>query len=615
MGSIRKSQGSCVLLALASLAMAFAAPLTAGEEKRVATQLDELLARFEDSSLVRLAIGVSRRQTPIPALLEPADLDVGVRKTRVLVVGGLDGSASSVRGALDVLRWFLADPAARPFHEDFTLSVVPCAYPDRLGADGGQDGGEDGGEDDGQDGGTKAPETPRFPPEGRAYGGVSPPESAYLWRFVGIHAPDILVDVRRGDATVWHVPVAPEMPALRRLGEMLQPSRKLEVATELVVQLVRVPPCRTGTVPAVQLVARPGEGPAAVRELLTHLRHLAPEPSPARRELHRRLRRSPVEVAQQLARRYGRELDSVVYIPAVALMGRLRLGEITRSPRHLAAVQRIVSPYLLGLKGTLPRRPSGSHLSGHLVFAMLARLTGDTRYTELARRAADLGFDADGKPREMMPYHNEMSDAVFMGCPILAWVGRLTGEEKYFDLAVKHLRAMRKLTLRADGLYRHSPLDEAAWGRGNGFPALGLALSIGAMPLRHPGRREMVNALRSHLEALLPHQDPTGCWHQVIDVPGSYRELTATCMITYAMLRAVRSGWIERRDVEPAIRKAWEAIRLRVAADGSLVDVCTGTGKQKNLQAYLDRPAILGPDDRGGAMALLAATEMALREK
>jgi len=34
-----------------------------------------------------------------------------------------------------------------------------------------------------------------------------------------------------------------------------------------------------------------------------------------------------------------------------------------------------------------------------------------------------------------------------------------------------------------------------------------------------------------------------------------------------------------------------------------------GTGKQKTLRDYFDRPAINGRDDRGGAMGLLFATE------
>jgi hypothetical protein len=51
-------------------------------------------------------------------------------------------------------------------------------------------------------------------------------------------------------------------------------------------------------------------------------------------------------------------------------------------------------------------------------------------------------------------------------------------------------------------------------------------------------------------------------------------------------------------------------VNVRVASDGTLFDVCTGTGKQKSERDYYERPAIWGKDDRGGAMALLFATEM-----
>jgi rhamnogalacturonyl hydrolase YesR len=190
----------------------------------------------------------------------------------------------------------------------------------------------------------------------------------------------------------------------------------------------------------------------------------------------------------------------------------------------------------------------------------------------------------------------------------------MTGDPRYYDMCVRHLRFMRKLCVRGDGLYRHSPLDEAAWGRGNGFPALGLALTLSEMPADHPLRPEVLDAFRAHIEALSPHQDATGMWHQIIDRPESYRELSATCMITFAVARGVRRGWLDRERYEPNVRRAWPAINARVADDGSLVDVCTGTGKQRSLRAYYDRPAILGRDARGGAMALLAATEVAALE-
>ena len=55
---------------------------------------------------------------------------------------------------------------------------------------------------------------------------------------------------------------------------------------------------------------------------------------------------------------------------------------------------------------------------------------------------------------------------------------------------------------------------------------------------------------------------------------------------------------------------AWQGVAERIDDAGGLVDCCTNTGVQENLQAYLDRPAIFGRDDRGGAMALWFAVEM-----
>ena len=100
-------------------------------------------------------------------------------------------------------------------------------------------------------------------------------------------------------------------------------------------------------------------------------------------------------------------------------------------------------------------------------------------------------------------------------------------------------------------------------------------------------------------------------WHQVVDHPGSYRECTVTCMTTFEITRGLRHGWLDRATYEPMVRLAWPAIQQRTASDGRLADVRAGTGKMPSLRAYLDRPAILGRDDRGGAMALMVTTELA----
>lgn len=329
----------------------------------------------------------------------------------------------------------------------------------------------------------------------------------------------------------------------------------------------------------------------------------------------KRLKRSPTEVANQLSRRYGRALKQVQYIPAVAVIGRLRLGELTGDASHRADIDKLIAPFRDGTQKAIGDKPNGGDQAGHLVFGELALRTKDDKLIELTKTAADFAFDKQGQPREAAPFHNEMSDAVFMSCPLLTQVGRLTGEVKYHDMAVKHLAFMQKLCLRKDGIYRHSPLDEAAWGRGNGFPALGLTWSLGDLPKEHSGRAEVLASFQKHMTALKPHQDSTGMWHQVIDHPESYPELTATCMITFSMSRGVREGWLDRATFEPVIRKAWPAISVRIGEDGSVTGVCEGTGKQPSLQAYFERKAINGFDDRGGAMALLVATEMVVFEK
>jgi rhamnogalacturonyl hydrolase YesR len=564
------------------------------------TKVEEAIGAGAPLGMIRTSIGVTRRGTPIPALITSDDLDFDTPKIRILLVGGLDGSDATARTALMFVRWFYGSKKAEKFRRLYALSAVPIANPDawasRIGPQN-------------LSGGNP---TTGYPPAGDAYSSPANPEAAYLWRWIGMHAPDLVVDIRR-EQRGWAVPPDPTGD-VEALAQRLR-AVPISVRDTLVPQIMRGKPSDIGPIPAIELHTTDARL-EPLEELFKAMDKVKYQLiSPARREMQWRVNREPIDVARDLVAVYGHELDSVVYIPAMALIGRLRLGEIDSDNSQLADVQRIVAPYLEGKTPTLPEKPSSSHLSGHLIFGELARSTGNYEYTKLAQQAADLAFDENGEPLESMPLHNEMSDSVFMGCPILALTGRLAGKPKYFDMAVKHYRFMRNLGLRNDGLFRHSPLDQTAWGRGNGFPALGLALTLGDLPSDHPAYGELRADFQRHLLALLGHQDPTGAWHQVIDFDGSYRELTSTSMILYSMIRGVRSGWLDRERFEPAIDRAWYAVKTRVGIEGNLVDVCESTGKQNDIWAYLDRKAILGKDPRGGAMALLAATEMASWEK
>lgn len=446
----------------------------------------------------RFVIGMTGTRKPIEAVARSGR---SAAAKEVLVIGGLRGRDSSSVAVEEIFR---------KTGLDISLTAIPLANPDGAEL--------------------------VFPPAGTAY--RQNPEAHFLWRWIALHAPDLVVEV--GD---------------QRSG----------LAAAL-----------AGSVPVMTSIPKDfGMSPAHV-------------------ERNRRLARTPREVAEELAKFYGHDFEQPVYIPAMSLIGRLRLGET-------GPVEALVAPYIDGRKDSL-LHATPSHLAGQLVFAELARSTHDIRYMERVKAAAELASTD-------LPVKDEMSDGIFMGCPLLASAGELTGNTAYFDQALMHFRTMQKLCRRPDGLYRHSPLNDAAWGRGNGFPALGVAWTLSKLPPGHPGYAAILRDFQEHMAALAKYQDREGMWHEVIDEPGSYAEFSATAMIATAMLRGVRNGWLDRA-YQARVQRAWRALLVRMAPEGVLIDVCESTGKQKTREAYLDRAASFGKDARGGGMALLLATEM-----
>lgn len=401
----------------------------------------------------------------------------------------------------------------------------------------------------------------QFPPSGVAY--PEQAESHVLWRRIATHAPDLVLIVGPDPG------LAQALGQGAVLGVGAVPVRRVDPADGFL---------RSLAAPDVQ--------------------------SRARTEIDRRLRRSPRDLAGELARVYGGEFAQPNYIAAMAMVGRLRLGQRDE-------VAALLTPYLDGTRDSFAR-PSQSSLASHIVFFEYARRTGDERARAALLRAAAGGFTESGELRDFMPLHGGWSDSLFMDVPVLAMAGSLTGEKRYFDMAARHVAFMQKLVRRPDGLYRHQASAEAAWGRGNAFPALGLALTLSEFPQDHPEFATLLALFRSHMEALARHQDENGMWRNVIDHPGAYPEYSATAMIATAMLKGIRRGWLDRATYEPLVEKAWTAIATRTSPAGEVIDACESTGTRGLTDDdYLRRAAIAGRDDRSGGMALYFATELA----
>jgi rhamnogalacturonyl hydrolase YesR len=398
-----------------------------------------------------------------------------------------------------------------------------------------------------------------FPPEGEAYRENSVAHS--MWRWLGIQAPDLVV--------------------------------LLDDDSNLITALQNNAVAGVGEIPAITFSAQSLS--------LDWLYQQGSLPvSAAKKEIIRRRARTPAALATQLAQYYGHDFSSPVYVPGMALIGRMRLGEV-------ADVDQLANFYIDAEPIDIR---SSSLLAGQLVFAELAERTNNEGYLQLALRAAELGFDNNGNPKEAMPTHAEMSDAVFMATPLLAKVGKLTGEQRFAELALVHVQFMQNLLLREDGLYRHTPLADVAWSRGNGFPALGLALSLSDIPESSQAFSLLLQSFINHLEALLPYQDSEGMWHEVIDYPGSFAEITSTAMIGTAIKRGLDKGWLEPDRFQPVLDRSWQAVLGRTDFTDGFVNACQSTGKMESLDGYLDRVAIFGRDDRAGGMVMLFASEM-----
>jgi rhamnogalacturonyl hydrolase YesR len=265
-------------------------------------------------------------------------------------------------------------------------------------------------------------------------------------------------------------------------------------------------------------------------------------------------------------------------------------------------------PWLSRERPLFGERIALTAVAGTMIYADLAQ-----RGEEAARDLAVQGADAASRlaPNGFAQHGNGWTDDMFMMSTILARSGRMPGRERDLDHLAATLISYAGRLQRPDGIFVHFTDGRVPWGRGNGFAALGLTEALTSLPSGHPSRGQVLEIYRRHMNGLRSLQAPDGMWRQVVDEPGSYREESVTAMTLTAMARGVRLGWLDK-SYRPVVERAWRALAAHITADGGIVDICTGTGSGPSLRFYLDRAALNGFDDRGGAMALLAATEIVI---
>ncbi len=186
------------------------------------------------------------------------------------------------------------------------------------------------------------------------------------------------------------------------------------------------------------------------------------------------------------------------------------------------------------------------------------------------------------------------TESMLMHGPTFAALARATGDQKYREEIEKLLSHLERCHVRKDGLLWHCTRGDqpggGAWTRGQSHALQGLLYVLDEFQPRDPLYERSVGLIRKVCRALLPHQDPqTGMWRNVINIPQARLESTGTMIFTLVCARGINQGWLDRKEFEPAVRRAWDGIKTRYWR-GRVAGSCRGTAGAVDDAYYLARP-------------------------
>jgi rhamnogalacturonyl hydrolase YesR len=223
----------------------------------------------------------------------------------------------------------------------------------------------------------------------------------------------------------------------------------------------------------------------------------------------------------------------------------------------------------------------------------------------------------DGTLARSRPQANTLwLDDLFMSVPALAQAGKLTGNNSYYDDAVKQvLQFSEKMFNKDKNLYMHGWVasmkvhPEFYWARANGWAILTMVELLDVLPKNYPGRETILQQLLLHIKGLSVQQTASGFWHQLLDKNDSYLETSATAIYCYAIARAINNHWIEAKAYGPMVILAWNAVASKINKEGQVEGTCVGTGLAFDPAFYYYRPTSVYAA-HGYGPVLLAGAEM-----
>ncbi len=335
------------------------------------------------------------------------------------------------------------------------------------------------------------------------------------------------------------------------------------------------------------------------------------------------------------------------YIDGCMITGILERYEITGETRFLDFADRFLSGFVEEdgrIRTYDPAEYSLDNVNPAKNLFTLYDLTGKEKYRkalELVRsQLSTMPRTPEGNFWHKLIYPNQVwLDGIYMALPFyMEYEKRFDAQKDCEDICRQIANVEIRMRDPKTGLYYHgydasrkmywadpdTGCSPNFWLRAEGWFILGLVDVLEIMK-DLPMQAESVHLQHMLLDlakALSKYQDPSGLWYQLIALPelaGNYLETSGTALISAALLKAVRLGFLPE-SFRAVGEKAFYGIvdhRLTKNADGTpcVTGICLVAGlggeqhRDGSVAYYLSEPVVQN-DAKGVGPLLLAYTEM-----
>lgn len=335
------------------------------------------------------------------------------------------------------------------------------------------------------------------------------------------------------------------------------------------------------------------------------------------------------------------------YIDGCMITGILERYEITGEARFLDFADRFMSGFVEEdgrIRTYDPAEYSLDNVNPAKNLFTLYDLTGKEKYRkalELVRsQLSTMPRTPEGNFWHKLIYPNQVwLDGIYMALPFyMEYEKRFDAQKDCEDICRQIANVEIRMRDPKTGLYYHgydasrkmywadpdTGCSPNFWLRAEGWFILGLVDVLEIMQ-DLPMQAESVHLQHMLLDlakALSKYQDPSGLWYQLIALPelaGNYLETSGTALISAALLKAVRLGFLPE-SFRAVGEKAFYGIvdhRLTKNADGTpcVTGICLVAGlggeqhRDGSVAYYLSEPVVQN-DAKGVGPLLLAYTEM-----